>query len=195
MGVVGDQHNQGQLAVGTNVQPIHSYEHHLQEIESFVGGLDMNSLQTLCVRMLEGQGGVSLAKSILDATPEQQPISSEPTSRPDWCVCGNCCPMPSPIENICCRRQNCITQYDVFRLICHHPVVLRVAVRNNCDWRADPVIYSHSNFRKAAYRQYILWVYGRLGRGNRRVAPSCVVRSIRSRYPSSDGTYMGFRED
>lgn len=71
MGVVGDKHNQGQLAEGTTSQPTGSYEHNLQEIESFVGGLDMNSLQTLCVRMLEGQGGVSLAKSILDATLEQ----------------------------------------------------------------------------------------------------------------------------
>ena len=33
-------------------------------------------------------------------------------------------------------------------------------------------------FRKAAYRQYILWVYDYLGRGNRRVAPSCVILKI-----------------
>ena len=182
------------LAEGTQARPTGSYEQGLQEIESFVGGLDTEALKTLCVRMLEGQGGVSLAKSLLDATPEQHPLHPSPTSGPDWCVCGNCRPMPSPTENICCRRRHCITQYDIFHLICLHPVVLRVAVRNNCDWRADPVVYSHTNFRKAGYRQYILWVYGRLGRGNRRVAPSCVVLRIRARYPSSDGTYLGCRD-
>ena len=197
-GVVGDQDNQGEvmdLAEGTQARPTGSYEQGLQEIESFTEGLDTEALKTLCVRMLEGQGGVSLAKSLLDAMPEHHPQHPSPPNGPDWCVCGNCRPMPSPIENICCRRRNCITQYDVFHLICLHPVVLRVAVRNNCDWRADPVVYSHSNFRKAGYRQYILWVYGRLGRGNRRVAPSCVVLRIRARYPSSDGTYLGFREN
>jgi hypothetical protein len=30
-------------------------------------------------------------------------------------------------------------------------------------------------FAKAAYRQYILWRYKKLGRGNRKVVPSCVV--------------------
>ena len=198
LGIVGDQHNQDQemgLAEGVTSQATHSYEQNLHQIESFVEGLDMGKLRMLCVRMLEGQGGVSLAKSILDITPEPQaPLPPSPSSTPDWCTCGNCRPMPSPIENVCCRRRNCITQYDVFQLICLHPVVLRVAVRNSCDWRADPIVYSHSNFRKAAYRQYILWVYGHLGRGNRRVAPSCVVLRIRARYPSSDGTYLGFRE-
>lgn len=79
---------------------------------------------------------------------------------------------------------------NIIQLIYLHPIVLRVAVCNDCDWRADPVIYSHSNFRKAAYRQYILRVYGRIGRGNRHVATSCVVNRISSCYPSSDGTYM-----
>ena len=196
MGIVGDQQTQDQqmgLGGGTGVQAVPSYEQNLQDIESYISGLDGNSVRTLCFRLLEGHGGVSLAKSILEATPEG-PEPSIPNRSPDWCICGNCLPMPSPIENVCCRRRHCITRYDVFQLICLHPVVLRVAVRNNCDWRADPIIYSHSNFRKAAYRQYILWVYGRLGRGNRRVAPSCVVCRIRSRYPSSYGTYLGFRD-
>ena len=105
-------------------------------------GLDVVKLRTLSVRMLEVQGGVSLARSMMDIVPKQQ-SPPPPPSTIDWCSCGNCCPMPSPIENVCCRC-NCITQYDVFQLICIHPVVLRVAVRNNCDWRADPVIYSHS---------------------------------------------------
>ena len=53
--------------------------------------------------------------------------------------------------------------------------------------RADDLDFSTNSYRKAAYRQYILWRYGRLGKGNRRVCPSCVVRMIRVAYPSANG--------
>ena len=194
LGIVGDQATQsGQLpsvAEGSQVQYLTqqvqpasdntrdvvmgTYEQDLRDIENYVGGLDVDGLRTLCTRLLEGHGGVSLARSMMDVSPDQH-LPPPPQSSPDWCICGHCRHMASPVENVCCRRRNCIVLYEVFHLICLHPIVLRVAVRNNCDWRADPVTYNHSNFRKAAYRQYILWVYGRLGRGNRRVAPSCVV--------------------
>uniref|UniRef100_A0A1X7TTA0 P2X purinoreceptor 7 intracellular domain-containing protein n=1 Tax=Amphimedon queenslandica TaxID=400682 RepID=A0A1X7TTA0_AMPQE len=49
------------------------------------------------------------------------------------------------------------------------------------------------SYRKAAYRQYILWKYKKLGKGNRKVCPSCVVRAIRNWYLSQTGHYMGFR--
>ena len=53
--------------------------------------------------------------------------------------------------------------------------------------------FSMESFRKAAYRQYVLWRFGKLGRGNRRVLPSCVVRTRRAAYPAPDSRYMGFR--
>jgi P2X purinoceptor 7 len=61
------------------------------------------------------------------------------------------------------------------------------------DIRAEEPDYSTNSFRKAAYRQYILWQYKKLGRGNRRVCPSCVVMAIRHIYPADDGVYMGFK--
>ena len=37
--------------------------------------------------------------------------------------------------------------------------------------------------------------YGYLGRGIRRVAPSCIVECVKNWFPSPDGVYMGYRSD
>lgn len=51
-----------------------------------------------------------------------------------------------------------------------------------------------SNYRYAAYRQYIWWVYGRLGRKRRKVIPASVVLAIRKQFPEADGNYTGFKD-
>ena len=96
-------------------------------------------------------------------------------------------------ENKCCRKRACVTSYELFRNICIDREVLRLAISGRCDKRAEEPDFSMNSFRKAAYRQYILWRYGKLGKGNRRVCPSCVVMVVHSVYPSPDGVYMGFR--
>ena len=47
-----------------------------------------------------------------------------------------------------------------------------------------------------AYRFTLEWILKgrRLGRGNRRVLPSCLVAAVRSKFPSPDGTFVGFKE-
>ena len=50
-------------------------------------------------------------------------------------------------------------------------------------------IFTFSTYRYIGYRQWTGWVYGRLGRFCRRPIPSCIVKSIRSSFPSEDGTY------
>ena len=48
-------------------------------------------------------------------------------------------------------------------------------------------------YRLSAYRQFIHWTYSRLGRGIRRVIPSCVVAAGRREFPEADGVYTGFK--
>ena len=71
---------------------------------------------------------------------------------------------------------------------------LELCIRNTSDIRNDREDTSSTAFRKAAYGQFILSRYGYLGKGNRRVCPSCVVLKKRQRYPSVTGVYMGYRE-
>ena len=166
------------------------------ELESYVDALDQVQLKQLCNRLLCGHGGVGLAKSLLDSGPgESEPRPNDPqASGPSWCVCGKCKEMGNPTENVCCQKVKCITNYEEFFSLCVNHMVLTLGILDNADTRADPIDYSPAKYRKTAYRHYILWHYGYLRRGVRRVIPSCVVWAIRHWYPSPTGVYMGFRE-
>lgn len=51
----------------------------------------------------------------------------------------------------------------------------------------------NKTLRHAAYRNYVMWKYGHLGKNNRVVIPSCVVWLIRNKWPAADGVYTGFK--
>jgi len=102
--------------------------------------------------------------------------------------------MPQPVENVCCRKRQCITTTDFFQSVVLDSNVLSIAIVNRSDVYADTPDYTPASYRKAAYRQWILWQHGYLGRANRRVIPSCVVWSVRDHYPSPIGVYLGFKE-
>ena len=53
---------------------------------------------------------------------------------------------------------------------------------------------TNRSLRFAAYKQFIWWVFQRLGKGNRRVIPSWVVWNIRKPYPEANGQYVLFNE-
>lgn len=82
--------------------------------------------------------------------------------------------------------------YELFQNLCIDRHVLGLAIRARCDIRVEPLDFSMSSFRKAAYRQFILWEHGYLGKGNRRIIPSCAVKKVRGQYPAPDNVYMGF---
>lgn len=135
-------------------------------------------------------------------TPFQQnfPEVSSPIAQsreepiPEWCKCGCCYCMPQSIENKCCKHKKCITNTRRFRKLCLDPEFLLLSCRNVGDIRNDREDNSTRAFRKQAYRHFILDTYGYLGKGKRKVAPSCVVTCIRQHYPSPTGIYMGYRD-
>ena len=140
-----------------------------------------------------GRGSLDFARKLLDERNAPPAPPSPSNNTPDWCKCKLCRPMPSDLENVCCKRVNCITRFQVFNNICLDRDILEVCIKARCDIRADEFNFSMESFRKAASRQFILWRFGKLGRSNRRVVPSCSVLAIRRTYPSPDGRYMGYR--
>lgn len=60
------------------------------------------------------------------------------------------------------------------------------------EYLAVPFERDNRSMRHGAYTAFILRNHGRLGMGQRRVIPSCVVWRIRDRYPEATGQYTGF---
>ena len=50
------------------------------------------------------------------------------------------------------------------------------------------------SYRFAGYKQFSWWVHNQLGKGVRKVIPSCALWSIREKHPSVDGSYIPFKE-
>lgn len=142
----------------------------------------------------EPEGSFSAHNQDLAASGGSGDVSqSEPT--PDWCKCRHCQPMSQEVENKCCGNRTCVTTKWCFAKLVLDPEVLELCIRNRADIRNDRQDTSTSSIRKAAYRQFILDKYKYLGKGNRKVAPSCVVLRIQKQYPSPTGMYLGFRPE
>lgn len=84
--------------------------------------------------------------------------------------------MPTNEECLCCRqsRGRCVTSQDEFRRVVLDRAVLRTAVAFRHDL-FDLAEVENNEMRHTAYRQYVSWKYGHLGRGNRIVILSCAV--------------------
>lgn len=161
--------------------------------KDFVKNLQPEQKDFLLIRVLsQGRGSLDFARNTLTAN-EGVGVNEPMETDASWCICGVCRPMPTEEENVCCKKTTCVTSYTMFNTTCIDREVLLLAIRARCDIRADEPDYSTNSFRKAAYRQYTLWKYGKLGKGNRRIIPACVVIMVRKAYPAADGIYMGFR--
>uniref|UniRef100_A0A8C5GNW0 P2X purinoreceptor 7 intracellular domain-containing protein n=1 Tax=Gouania willdenowi TaxID=441366 RepID=A0A8C5GNW0_GOUWI len=115
-----------------------------------------------------------------------------------WCVCNNCRDMPTDVECKCCGQQPeaCISILPHMAAYILQEGHLRLASRIWNDVRGLDDLpnrgESSKQLRHAAYRQYVMWQYGALGRGNRVVFPSCVVWRIRDCFPDLLGHYTGY---
>ena len=72
--------------------------------------------------------------------------------------------------------------------------VLSIAIVSGSDVLASTPDYTPAGYRNSAYQQWTMWQHGYLGRGNRRVVPSCVALAVRNKYPAPDGIYLSFKE-
>ncbi len=159
--------------------------------------LEKDILKKLVLKKYQcGVGSLEFIQSIIKANePAEDPRDRNGSENtPDWFRCAKCQEMPREIENKCCGKKNCITDRRKFGKFCLDPENLEMAILSITDLRNDQRDNSTRAFRKAAYRQYVLWQHGYLGKGNRKVVPSCCVLAIRDKYPSPTGVYMGFKE-
>ena len=154
--------------------------------------LSQDEREKLLIHVLsQGRGSLEYARDLLASASDLQSQPPEPENGEDsWCICRVCRRMQDEQENVCCRKRTCVTSYVMFNNISLDRGVLELAIRTRCDIRADLPDYSTQSYRKAAYRQYT----GKLGRGNRRILPSCGVTMIRQSYPAPYGRYMGYRQ-
>ena len=51
----------------------------------------------------------------------------------------------------------------------------------------------YSQLRYTAYRTFVRWIWGVLGKDVRVVNPACVVRKIRQHFPSASNLFVGFK--
>ena len=152
--------------------------------------LNLDVLQRLALELLRRQPAVFAdlvnAELIQNVQPQPGPGALPPpppaaeNNSPEWCNCGHCIVILTQDENKCCspREMPCISTTPLFQQLVLDGNVLDIAMR----YREDVLVMDHprnnENFRHAAYRQYVLWQHGRLGRGNQRVVPGCCVLAI-----------------
>ena len=94
------------------------------------------------------------------------------TTNTVWCIYLHCLPSYAPGNRECLLQEEemCDFMQHVWKHLLGLREVLTLAIRARFDIRAED--YSSNSYRKAAYREYCLWKYGKLGKGNRRVLPS-----------------------
>ena len=126
-------------------------------------------------------------------TSERDPSTIMQTQQP-WCICGKCHREDDPEDRLCCKNNRRNHESPIFEHIVLNEHTLEVALINNADWLNLPRVFTNAKMRNTAYRQYILWYYGKLGYKNRRRIPSCIKWAIRQRYPEPDGNYTGYKE-
>ena len=121
----------------------------------------------------------------------------------DWCKCKRCKKETREIDCLCCQEvaalnlkfdfceMECITDSDEFATLCLNKAVLANVLTGLHVSRGDYLenVSTNRSLRYASYKQYVWWTFKTLGKGNRRVIPSCVIWKIRNTFPEPDEQY------
>jgi len=153
-----------------------------------------SSATNLLLRYICNVGGLELGKAITNYQPPEVPQGGGQSNALHWCICHKCRLMPTDIENKCCRQRDYVTNSPAFANLVLDCAALDIAIVHRIDVFVGTADYSPANYRKVAYRQYVIWKFGYLGSTTHGVVPSCVTWAIRDKYPAPDGNYMGFKD-
>ena len=121
-----------------------------------------------------------------------------------WCFCLNCndsdikekicCTNPKTFDNDIFDGKDCITTTEAFASVCLNMHVLQASIGawnyNNEDIKE----LENKNLRFIAYKQYIYWSYGYLGKKRRKPLPICVIDKIRETFPDPNNVYVPYED-
>eukprot|EP00112_Aurelia_sp_Birch-Aquarium-sp1_P021805 Seg596.8 transcript_id=Seg596.8/GoldUCD/mRNA.D3Y31 product="P2X purinoceptor 7" protein_id=Seg596.8/GoldUCD/D3Y31 len=130
-------------------------------VKDFVKSLDKEMLENLVVELSSsGSGSVSHLQDLVKVI-QGEPASPTPEN-PElaWCICNVCVQMSSAEERKCCGKVRCLSSYHVFQKVCLDRDVLEVHIKAHADHYAENIEFTTNAFRKAAYRQFIMWRFG-----------------------------------
>ena len=143
-----------------------------------------------------------------DATSENENDQLGRVGNKDWCQCSQCKREIQEIDSLCCTEvpaimedkfegKKYITLAHEFELLCLNKTILKNVLVGLHETRRDPLEnykdLQNRSLRFAAYKQFIWWIFQHLGKGNRRVIPSCVVSRPTRKLPEADGQYTQFK--
>ncbi|KAL2090630.1 hypothetical protein ACEWY4_012893 [Coilia grayii] len=108
----------------------------------------------------------------------------------EWCTCGNCARMPTEAENVCCKETppvvrrmgdtgtpvSCMTLHSGLEPVCLNLYSLQNALNiHRADYGPLRQRTYQRRCRHLAYRSFVSWCWGYLGRKVRVIIPACVV--------------------
>ncbi|MGH0151985.1 UNVERIFIED_CONTAM: hypothetical protein FKN15_026071 [Acipenser sinensis] len=160
---------------------------------SFIFQLHNESMRE-CLSLLQRPPSRSKDMEMREVRHTGENSKEHETNPPLWCRCGQCHPMPSLQEQLCCRRSagHCISTSATFsRLVLDRQTLESVLLYRGPLLDLSQAHTSTKWLRHCAYSQYTQWRFGDVEPGSYAVIPSCSVWKIRERYPSVEGQYTG----
>ena len=124
----------------------------------------------------------------------------------DWCQCGECKPMATYMESLCCQNTNevpeelfegqkYITKSSRFRMVFLEKPVLHASLLALNHLHIDSMEnLGNSSYRFEGYKQYTFWMHNYLGKGVCKVILSCVIWKMGNEYKVDSNVYVPLME-